>query len=497
MEQRVHHERNPEVIQKSVTGIIQKGVTAFEALQRIDHDRTTGQGLTADTKEYIMASGISDRQAGLITDALATDKATSMKQYLTYLQSKGDTKNFARGLQAAFESFANISEEEWAKKGIDIYDLAGYFEYLLALNPLVGTSAVLLYKESLDQVKGEESTDKNTMFGWYKNAVEKAVRIDKTVGNFFGAFQAEGPEASLHNQFLADWQKEIRLNVAESLNMASCMAIHIQKENCAVLNSALFLPPGEEYTFQTAGDEVKALGDLNLFKQYSENVLTYKQKPEQGVLVPLYISVIDVKRFFESYENFWSKVAGGISAKDTAIKPGRNSSTELHLGQAGIVLVRPVETATAEARIALNGLSPFKGFNLRVDREKKKQQVSADMGGADFKHAIAYDRAIGQLSQNKQIIMNYSDMIDDKGKLKLTDKTIYPSIMEFADLDIGNRIALFLALSMKEGEEVGIREKDHYSHHSREFVTKPEYYDQFESIANKLIAVFRAKKSHT
>jgi len=489
--------RNPEALQRSLSNSITRGGDGFETLLRIRHDHAMGGQITPDTREYIDATGFTGKQVALITDSLGTERATAMKQYLTFLGGKGDEKTFRTLLQVTMESFKQVSQDEWAKKGFNLYDLAGYFEYLIALNPLMGISTILLYKQSLDQDRKDDTSEKGVMFGWFKNTVEKAVKTDKTVGSFFETVRSEGTgnESEL-THFLSDWEKEIQLNIAECLNLASCMAIHIQNEDCAVLTSSLLVPLGG-YDFRQAVQAVNDLAGHSVYKEYLGDISQWKQEPQNGVRIPAYTSVIDVKRAIEAYERFWGRALDGINAKDLKLQK-HDDAVSLLLGNAATVFVRPRENPRAEARIDIQGGQPYSGLSIRVDNERGRNRISADMGGAAFQDAIDYARHVARLSTNKNIVMNYKQMIDERGRLIGNDKIAYPSIMEFDSIDVGKKIALFLALAMQEGNAVGFRSGDFYLHHSREYVAKPEYYEHFATIAEQFVSVYRRiQKKHS
>ncbi|MBI4130728.1 hypothetical protein HY468_05395 [Candidatus Roizmanbacteria bacterium] len=414
---------------------------------------------------------------------------TSMRQYMDYLL-KPLTEEVKKRVIAVAEQNPRLTT---------------FFSELIDRNPMVGVGALLLYDQaSTEQHLGEASP----RLSWYKDAIEESFSVHQTITAFFDRLTAasEGEkEQKLLIPFLRDLKDDLLLNLAEVINLANGMAMHVQgPDRCAVLTSSVPVGVSHEQ-FNPMKDRILALrqgkqhnGNGSLFSRYSGEVFDYLRslkKHERFLLVPVFTSIVDVKRFLTFYKQFWEQTTSGLSHV-----VARRDNTDpldmeiIHLGKAAKVQIRRNPSSNAEARICIYGSSNNYGFNIRVDQEKRYQTLSLDIGGVDAEQTVTFAEFLVQLDTLGKPLMDYDAVIKPSGKIVLPPGTYHPSIFA-SELPASQRLryssstgakaALFLALAMREGEAVGLRKNNNFSYHSREKVNTALYYDNFFTLSKQ------------
>lgn len=444
---------------------------------------------------------------------------TSFRQYLDFFDSFSDK---------TYKEFGQIVEG--ALEGKD--RLVPFFNRLVTINPLVGTTAVLLYDQACrDALTGrhevtlEEGTE-GAIFSpaseWYRRTVEHTAETSEHIDNFFNQVNgkvatATKEDSSLTTGFLNDWREDLQLNLAETISSASCSAIHLHKSDCAVFTTTI---PVEVIHTGKVREEIMSLqgpeeyddGRVPIYRGTSsyifENLNEHLRRGE--ALLPIASSVVDTVMFASRYKEFWKQALNGLNAKKSKITEvnDETGAYKIKLGDAVTFLLRAEQAVNkdnipAQARIALQGEAAFEGFGIRIDNEPRG--VTLDIGGIGYPEMFAYAESIKKLDEKAECVMGYSRIVGARGNLK-GRRGFYPSVMEnnvsYVDpatntekqLSLGHRMGLLAAIKIQDGASLGTRMHNFYSYHARENVGQnQEYADRFKFIVGQLKEALSAR----
>ncbi|HUQ84809.1 MAG TPA: hypothetical protein VM077_00650 [Candidatus Limnocylindrales bacterium] len=483
---------------------------------------STQHSLTEDSYLFSEACGIPKIVADKWATAMISEvdgrieenlRETSFKQYSDFLDDLPEKSPQEFGIR--------VGE---ALRGKD--QLIPYFDLLMTINPLVGATVIILYDQA---TKGElvyqyaDADSEITTFipanEWYKKSVEQSAETSQHIETFFEDITEKvahtSTDSDLTQQFLIDWKNDLQLNNAELLNSASCSAIHLGKEDCAVFISPL---PMKVPRSQTVIDEVMALqgdgiledGREPIYRKYTDYFFEHIEDylDEGIILLPIFSTIIDTTAFISKYREFWKQVVNGLKAKKNKVENVEDGTGayKVGLGRAAKILLREnqginTNGVPSQARIGIQGEAAFSGFDIRIDKEMRRG-ITLDIGGVSYPQMLAYARSIAELDKSGECVMGYSRLIGKNGRLR-GDRGFYPSVMEstatYIDegtnqekpLTLGNKMAIVAAVVIADGGHMGIRNHNFFSYHTRENVAQnTEYSDKFSTIVRQLKDAF-------
>jgi hypothetical protein len=477
--------------------------------------------LSDDTNILVEACGISiavaEKWANSMLDVDAdriveNRRETSFKQYSDFIDGFPDQTPHEFGKRV-----------ETALKGKD--DLIQFFDRITSINPLVGATVVLLYDQAsrgelAHYLPGDTGSEaERAVFvpasEWYKKSVEQAAETSQYINAFFGkvidkVITTTGQNSGLTQMFLGDVRDDLQLNIAEILSYASCSAIHLKKEDCAVFISPIpVTAPNtsevKEKVLSLLGPEQHEDGREPIYRKYAGELFdrVASDLKKGKVYLPIFSSVIDIATFVSKYKDFWRQAVDGLGVKKprlTQVVDGTNAQ-RIDLGNAASIFFRDTqgintEGFSSQARISVQGRAAFRGFDIRIDKEKRG--LSLDVGGLDFPQMFAYVKSIADLDTQADCVMGYSRLVNKGGGLK-GHRSFYPSVMESAatysderdglekPLTIGNKMALVAAVGIADGSQMGIRNHNFFSYHTRENVAQNrDYFTNFPLIVKQL-----------
>lgn len=488
--------------------------------------------LSDDTVGFLKDYKISSRlAASMVNTHVEYDIATE-----TLIENRGEDLN--KQFYRYFDHFQTDHELEKAVSDAleRNKDKENFFLFLQEESPIAGTAALLLYDYARVNLENPEYKEyfsnlpKETrpFSEWYKESIDQAFETQLAIDSFFSRLmsRAEGNfENTVVRDFVKSLQHDLQLNVVDLVSMASAMGIHVREEDCAMYMSTIPVHV-KKWEFDSLRKEVVSLwGDepgiddkVPLFRQYSPKILEYNEQLkaiDEVLVLPAYISVVDLYDFFKFYNRFWQQTLIGLksgegyeSDKDDA-PPG---ASVIYLGKAASLLLRPQEVRDNlgqrhQARLAIRGQRNFKGFNIRVDREEryvtnnqgikeKKVGLSLDIGGLKREQVLDFAHKLQANDNYGEGVIGYASNIDESGKFKQGAKLVYPKIRHVvSDFEDENVAALVIALAMNSSQVAGVREGEAFSYHAKEEISlNPLFVDMFPEIINSLRKMLARRK---
>ncbi|NTU46205.1 hypothetical protein HGA88_01115 [Candidatus Roizmanbacteria bacterium] len=383
-------------------------------------------------------------------------------------------------------------------------ELSPLFTQFIENNVFFGSTIALLCTDCAEGLHNVGNTTEKPVLGWYLDMINSSNTLLKKVDVFFCSLQDKISDKNiLLPSFLTDWQKDINLQIFETVSIATAMAIHARKEeNCAVLFSHILFNVNRA-DFELRKQQINKLkandpAAPNLFDTYSSGVFDFneRQRPNDQILaIPMYMSMYDIKDFLTQYTMFWDQLTKGTST-DFGISINSNSDhSRIQIKNAAVIICRPEQTEKGQARIKIETTGPS-GICIRIDKERST--LGLDFVGAEFAQALTLAIDFQEQEKRGKVLMAYNSMINDKGELKNGGK--YFSLFRSAPsktfikgsdtITVGEKIACIAAMTMSMGRSAGIRDTDSFSYHSRGAISKSEYFDNFGQIVKEFIALF-------
>jgi hypothetical protein len=334
---------------------------------------------------------------------------------------------------------------------------------------------------------------------WYPEVIHESANA------FYGIetiFQELGERCKSEDQkrqlkpFLEAWKKQLQMYVLDCVNLLNGYVMHLKKEDCAVIYSTtdfqvhmekfgqiqkrlLQLQAHKVYSKKTEKDHVNYCG---LFSNLAKFNPDFSRQGRTNVSVPTMISAMDVCRLVYFLSEFFENIRNGLQANKKLYVNSCVGDTAKYLPlmsrsrqKLATIQLRPEEDDNGQARINLIGENHFRGFGLRVDRDKTddREHLTLDIGSADLEHALDYAKSLGEMSDQHEIVMNYSKIYGARDAGAPEPK--YPSVFDMKingtagkPYTLGNKVALVSAVAMKNATVNGLRKSEIYLHHSRD-----------------------------
>lgn len=356
-----------------------------------------------------------------------------------------------------------------------------FLSQIIAIQPVVAlaTAALLAEKESLSK------QIVRPYIGWYKESMKIAGNVSKLIDSFFKTCEARvttRKQAEFLLPVLQDWQKDMQLSIVEAMNLANCFAIHAQEADCVVFTA--ITPFGYKKGQQCYNPiimkaEVESLGKYKVYATYYKDFLNANFAQRNSIYLPTISSAVDVVEYLKYMERYWNIIASSI-APTGRHSYVNNQEHQVWLKNTAKSIIRPERNKSGGARISICPKAPeFKEFDVRLDYDDKRKKLELDFGSMDLPSILKYAQMIGKQSSDKDIVMNYAAIVNNKGVMYASRKSkveYYPAIMKTPFngnlAQRGKNATLFAAVAASAGSQIGLRSGAHFSYHMSEHVKR-------------------------
>lgn len=456
------------------------------------------QIISSDTLEVMELAGFTNPQ-GASTEIV--------KSYIKYEDGVPQRADFYTGIRHymdyvnGFENSTVLKNE--AKKALkNNTDQFKLFSTLYDISPIIGLTVSTMYNQSRENLAANRV--ENNYEKWYLEAINSARDTADLVQSFFGNLISKiNPNESLTKEFLNDWYKESLLPLFEAISLITTSARHSKVEDCAVYMSWIPVKLDKsnrnelyEKTMKLWETEILEDGRPSTYNQSMKMLQKYNLNHSEEPLIPIYVNVVDTISYVKFLNRYWSQLQDGLFSKKGVKQHKDNSDgnnrSVLKLGNAADVFIRPEQEGFAQARIFFEGTGNLLGFNIRVDKDSSKEELSVDFGSIGAEEAIAYAEEVKKMDAEIPAITQYSKLVNNEGGIKRYGRDVV-SVMRsnarfiksnggIGELTDGNKASLLASIAMQEGSFVGLRRNKYFMYHSQEFINKPEYYAKFNQI---------------
>lgn len=365
-------------------------------------------------------------------------------------------------------------------------------------NEVVSIGSILLYERALalDKTSINRETTQNHQ-NWYLRTIEQCVEACARVEELARAFKESTQDEKFHH-FIDDFQQELELLVADVVNLATGIAAHLTRINCAVFIGGLPVKIPENANF---GNILSLFGEhsgrrLTVYDQYCSHLLSCLRanqkefsegKRRDVIYVPALVSASDAVEFAKQLNDFFNEMKLGLST----VKQDLQSGT-FRLGETIDLLIRPDSNTNAQPRINFRGLERFNGFSLRIDKENTA--LAMDVGGYGYASLLKIVGAIARATQRGESIMDFSDFLyngNHEGAKRVLYTPLNQNPEEIPKITQGDFMAYVAAFAMSLSQEMSMRSYfSAFSYHSRAFLaTEPEHHTHFAANATTMYAI--------
>ncbi len=375
-----------------------------------------------------------------------------------------------RGLRSEHEASTTITKAVSDEKKHN-----HFYKQLTDTHPLIGTSIILgriglseFVKKHPEKFKAEAYVDFNPE-QWYDSHLNSAQNALESINKAF-ALLHERCGDELTQRFLADCKRECELLIIECCYFSFLLLDHFMLRAlrgkfvlpCVTKDTSLVISPNDYVKYET-----------DILRLRTAYVEYYKQSqltdvfpiPNRSTVIetgqirlPVIASMKDIEALLNHYSDLWGQISDGL-AKSIAHPVRRGYAHIINSTQIGI------QSGSAIAQDRLSFRTP--AFNIRIDKDPRHKMLTLDIGGVSLTHALASAEE------------NLETLLVEK-KLPTVFKGVQDTSENKSRLE--QQIALVASMMMGSSHGVGLRKKQTISHHSREFVGKDEYYDNFSHI---------------
>lgn len=411
-----------------------------------------------------------------------TPATTTLEHYAYYCSLL--TGRASAPASEAFSSLDPIRREflslmEFLGEGsLDGNDPDTFMKMLYRMRPNVGLFAAHL--------SGEESRLKQPIHAWYQGVLKDMKQMFEGWGAFMQKLSLNEQPDSSYRKFLGALTNDMVDLFSAILSVANVFAIHAQKENCAVLTGTVKFPKprGNVKNWQSTLDD---LADSALYREHNPQLCDKKFVHEDSLAIPVYISVLDIEQLVRFLARFFSELAS----------TDRRTSMQY--------VCRDEAKQDAQARFACSLQLPDQPkfshdkFTLRVDREchGDAAALSLDCGHADLGQALKYATWLAKRCPNPDMIMHYSETLDEAGAHAFFDKpddppqrgrekVFYPSLMQCGELPLSVRVSLVLSCALEAGRDLMLLPGETYNYHHRGQINDQLFVAEFKTIVRKI-----------
>ena len=381
----------------------------------------------------------------------------NIRVYLSFLQLLGSEEGAIHTMQQSIEQ--------------GDADSINFHLSLIQRNPIIGC-ALLFLRHHLQLARSIEKTAKydaevNPAI-WFSDTMRVAQQTHGHLGYAIDSLRSRCSD-EISQQFLSDVQRECELLIAECCYFSGRIAIRqiefLHKGNDSkqyFMRESPFPLTVAEYDSR----EQEILNLRNVFAEHFETLYSAFPMPNRksiektGIIyLPVYLSSDDIAAFLQVFSSFLEAIADGIKPQKSFL---------FKSGNVGIIntLQIGIQSGSAHSQDRLSIRTP--SFNIRVDRDDVRKTLGFDIGSASVDHALACAYDAMQATHDPS-----------KGLSIFKDTTARRSGNSYP---LENKMALVASIMMGATHLVGLRTKPTISHHSREFVAKDEYYNNFSNI---------------
>ncbi len=350
-----------------------------------------------------------------------------------------------------------------------------FYKQLIDIHPLIGTSIILgriglseFIKNHPQKFKAEAYAEFNPE-QWYDSHLNIAETALKSINKAF-ALLHERCSDELTQRFLADCRRECELLVIECCYFSFLLLDHFMQR---ALRGKFVLPCVTKDTPFVISPQDYVTYERDILRLRTAYVEYYKQAqltdvfpvPNRAIVIetgqirlPTVASMKDIEALLKHYSDLWEQLSTGLT-KGIAhpVRGGyAHITNSIEIG---------IQSGSATAQDRLSFRTP--AFNIRVDKDPRHKMLALDIGGVSLTHALASAEE------------NLRTLLIEK-KLPTVFKSIEDTSENRSKLE--QQIALVASMMMGSSHGVGLRKKQTISHHSREFVAKDDYYDNFSHI---------------
>lgn len=349
-----------------------------------------------------------------------------------------------------------------------------FHKKLIDIHPIIGT-CILLGRSIISRILNKNPallTDLRLEYAHPTQWIESHLSLaEKSLNSIHSTFSAlkERTSDTLTRSFLSDVQKECELLIVECcffsfllLDFTVKMMRHKDYTVPCVLKESAFSISPKEY----AELEQDIMRLRSLYLEYVREDLgdlfplpNRKNIIETGeIYLPSYVSIDDIEAILNQYAILWDSAAQGLSHNHAyPVKFGRAKiHNDMEIG---------IQSGSNNSEDRLSFRMP--GFNIRIDKDMRHNMMTLDIGGVSLRHALSCAEEFLSTTQF------------DKKTPSLFKKESYADNQKVL---LENKMALLAAVLMNASYPIGLRRKKTFSHHSREFVARDDYFNNFSNI---------------
>ncbi|MEK7648849.1 MAG: hypothetical protein AAB400_02945 [Patescibacteria group bacterium] len=350
-----------------------------------------------------------------------------------------------------------------------------FYKRLIEIHPLIGAATVLartqlpgILARHPSRLESKDYAEFNPE-KWYEVHLTTAEKALFSINKVF-ALLSERCNDEITRSFLHDCKRECELLIMECCHFSFLLLEHFLGKlsrnqcviPCVVKDTSLAISP-QEYLLR----EKEILRLRSAYVEYynqSRLIDVFPMPDRQKVIengevrLPVFASIYDIEALLQHYSNLWEQLSSALQ---------KNKSFPFNKGYAKIVNACEIgiQHDSAHSQDRLSFILP--GFNIRFDKDSRHGSITLDVGGISLAHALACaEEYLGTVQVDKKLPTVFKGVSDE----------INPQIK------LENKIALVASMMMGSSRAVGLRKKPTISHHSREFVAKDEYYNNYSHI---------------
>gem|GEM_PF-6794147 len=357
-----------------------------------------------------------------------------------------------------------------------------FHKRLTDFHPIIGTAILLArttassLSDNPNYAKMTKGRDSHDAAQWYEQHMIQAEETIGMIDRFFSSLR-ERVNDTLTESFLGDAQKECELLIAECCYFSFLIFNHFMDGLEDRRLTIQLILKDSPFPISSRDYDERERNIINLRNAYLEYLHdkpldhtfpmpSREQVRETGeIRLPVYVSTDDLTAILGQYRSLWSDLANGVrSNKAVPFKGGYGRlSNTVEIGvQSG--------SSSSQDRFSLRAPA----FNIRFDKDPKRDVITMDIGSASIDHALACAESFLEQSvigKKVSSVFRNTAGLDEKS------------------VQMENKMALVASVMMNASKAIGLRSTNTISHHSREYVgKKKEYYDNFTHILASLKA---------
>lgn len=426
---------------------------------------------------------------------------------------EGRYMHFFQKLSKINRARENLSYENLVKSAFESQsEYSRFFSRLAEIHPMIGIMNMFF----LDYAKKH----KRECLSWYEPAIKHAQAILLTIQSIEDIVQ-ERTRNPLTKEFISDVRKELELLLVDCMNTAF---VHAHNQDTVVVNTMHSLndlsssaEKGHKhdgvitahFQFEVKNEDQKRrhLVKMKSFYQKFQDHFKWmrvsgigdafaatEKLAEKGVIaMPFYFKGSDIAKFLRFFETYFKAVRHALEGKSQQMPSEgkydirfRNGMDMLFRGMENTKIDKDIKGA--QARISFK----YEGVKIRFDRDEVRKKVLLDFGEADFDETLAM---VDMLLAGSLHDSNDSPSLMDTRLQRLVQYRDPARKAEVKEIHMRAKIALIASAVMSITMASFPHRKEYFaSYHSSDHISKPEYFENFQAIAEDLERIFSGKK---